>query len=456
MNILDLPPEIFNKILVFSILARSLVEFWGFGVTRAFRLKLISKAFYHAFQPSLFESRVLDMFSSRDSLRHWPVRRHYGGDQFWHSYLVYRVHNETDPTIGRFVEIRRIARELHVVADADYDETVGGLCWLALELGTKSPGKREAWVEHGGRSNDPPQPRLNLLSAVAYFGYLDFAKELLAEGCCPTQDDLFPSPMQLAAFAGNTDMVVLFQEKLLETEDGKANIGLGSVEGAALRGDMDMLRLAIYPPSRPRPHSSDFNDQKCGNVDHSSDAGHTLRKARYVTKSWDVFQYITSFFDSSGPFDYSFLSRHAEWGNMEMVQHLLDAGWDVNGENRLNNDPLIIAARSFHEDIVELLLKRGANPNIQWRSQLGSALAAAAAAGSMRIVRKLIEYGANIYEDDATQMKMLRKALLQEHTEMVNFFFDQNLLNRKCPEDIRKHIETEELESMIDLLKKWN
>ncbi|KAI1300906.1 ankyrin repeat-containing domain protein [Xylaria venustula] len=230
--------------------------------------------------------------------------------------------------------------------------------------------------------------------------------------------------MQLAAFSGNSEIVILFQENLLEMEEGKTNIGLGSIEGAALRGDMDMLRLAIYPPSRPTSHSSDFNGQKFRNVDHSSDAGHILGKALYVTKSWDVFQYISSFFDSPGSFTDKFLSRHVEWGNTEMVEHLLEAGWDIDGGDKINNDPLIIVARSFHEDIVELLLKRGANPNIQWRSQLGSALAAAAAAGSMRITRKLIEYRANIFEDEATQMKMLRKALLQEHTEMVNLFFD--------------------------------
>ncbi|KAI0436894.1 ankyrin repeat-containing domain protein [Xylaria telfairii] len=472
MHILDLPPELFHKILVSSILARCLKDPQR-GTIRAFRLKLISKAFYHAFQPALFESRVLDNFNSDDSLRHWSIRKHYGGDQLWHSYLVYRVGNETDPTVGRFVEIQLTAKELCVATKTDYDKIVGGLCWLALEIGARCPGQRELWVDHSGRRNDPPNPRLNLLSAAAYFGHLGLAKQLLDDGCCPTQNDLFPSPMQLAAFAGNADMVILFQEHLPDIEDEytgdrftdwKANTGLGAIYGAALRGDMDILRLAIDPPSRATLHSSDFNGQKIGEVDPQSYAGRVLREAQSLTRSWEVFEYITSLLRPSHPHSTTFVAMNAERGNIDMVQRLLDSEWlmdprypkDGNRYAVFARTSLIRATRGFHEDIVDLLLKRGANPNDDHMPErFGSALSAAAAVGSMRMIRKLMEYGAKIDVHERQQRLMLKKALLVEHTEMVNFFYDQGLLDRKCPAFLRKVIEEEGLESMLELLKKW-
>lgn len=360
-----------------------------------------------------------------------------------------------------------------MVTETDFDKIVDGLCWIALEIGARCPGQRELWVDHNGRRNDPHNPRLNLLSAAAYFGHLGLSKQLLDDGCCPTQNDLFPSPIQLAAFAGNAEMVILFQEHLPDIEDEytgdrftdwKANTGLGAIYGAALRGDMDMLRLAIYPPSRATPHTSDFHGQKVGEVDPRSYSGRVLREAQSLTRSWEVFEYITSLLHPSHPRSTTFVAVNAERGNTEMVQRLLDAEWlmdpryprDGNNYAVFARTSLIRATRGFHEDIVELLLKRGADPNDHHMPErFGSALSAAAAVGSMRMVRKLMEYGAKIGVHERQQRLMLQKALLAEHTEMVNFLYDQGLLDRKCPESIRKRIEEEGLESMLEVLKKW-
>ncbi|KAK5636799.1 hypothetical protein RRF57_012511 [Xylaria bambusicola] len=462
-----LPTELFHKILVFSIIARSLQHPYR-GTARALRLKLVSKAFYHAFQPALFESRVLDDFGSRDSLVFWPTRRHYGGDQLWHSYLIFRVHNETDPNVGRFVDIRQTARELCDLTGAPYDETAAGLCRLLLDTGTRCPGKREDWVDSDGRRMDPTHPRLNLLSAAAYFGYLDLAKQLLADGCCPTHHDLFPSAMQLAAFAGHADMVLLFQEHLPPIDDEytgnafsdwKVNTGLVAVEGAALRGDVDMLRLAISPPSRPELRESHFSGLDLGNLDYNTNGRLVLVSALLMTGSWDVMLYIRSLLYSIYPLDAArLLKETAQRGSKDIVQRILDDldQWVVEEYiNRFTIDPLTFATRAYHEDIVELLLERGIDPNEFNKIDRETPLSAAAAVGSMRMLRKLMEYGANSDGDKKQQILMLKRALLVEQTEMVNFFYDQGLLSRKCPESIREQIKEEGLESMTELLKRW-
>ncbi|KAI1828353.1 ankyrin repeat-containing domain protein [Xylaria intraflava] len=471
MHILDLPYDVFHQILIWSIVARSYAEYeedWWMDVRRALRLKLVSKDFLHSFQPALFASRALDRFGSRDCFE--GPRRHYGADQLWQAYLVYRVRNETDPAVGRFVEIQQIAKQICVsVAQADHDEVVDGLCWLALERGTTRPAEREYWAAHGGRINEPPSPRLNLLSAAAYFGYLDLAKELLDEGCCPTKDDLFRSPTMLAALAGNRDVVMLFQEHLKKHEDRssgeraadwKWKPDRGFIDGAQLRGDVDMLRLVIFPPCRAESQRADFNGQEFGNADLDPELVSSLAGSLHRTRNWDLFQCSEVGRSPHEIHRNRLLAIHADWGNLEMVERFIDHGWDIDGENQLNHNPLVLAARRGHLDIVDLLLRRGANPNEHTMSQLGSALCGAAACGSMSIIRKLYEYGAghsNQGEDEnwRDQSKMLRKAVLMEHTEMVDYFFERGVLDRKCPASIRKQAEEEGLESMTELLEKW-
>lgn len=48
-------------------------------------------------------------------------------------------------------------------------------------------------------------------------------------------------------------------------------------------------------------------------------------------------------------------------GNLEIVQILLDSGFDVNTCNSQGQTPLYLATRAGHADIVSLLLKRGAS-----------------------------------------------------------------------------------------------
>jgi len=371
-------------------------------------------------------------------MKHWWIRKYYGAEKLWQSYLVYRVQNETDSGVGRFVELRKVAEDLCRQTNAEYTATIDDLCWLALERGSYYPGHRAGWIAYGNRRDELPNHGLNLLSAAAYFNYIPLASRLLSEGHCPTADNrLLPPPIQLATWAGNIDMLILFQEHLPEFEEippryegdpkpWRSKIGPGSIKGAAYRGDMNMLRLAIYPPSRSNANTNDICGQKFGQVDPKSHLGSHLQYALYSVKTVEVFQYIDSFFQDSVLLSNSvfLLARYAELGNIEMVRYLLDTGIDIHaGKNRLNENPLHIAIRNCHEDIVDLLLERGADPNNGKSQQRGLPIYAAVDSGSITMVKKILDAGANGYEND---WHFLHYAVLHENKAMLELLIESN------------------------------
>lgn len=373
----------------------------------------------------------------------------------FHAYYVYRVRVEneqggTDPRTGRFVEIRATAEEFNRRTQVSVDETVDALCWLALEK-WKEPFRntetKDVEVDLG----------LNLLSAAAYFNSIPLARCLLEEGKKPTnENDLFPSPMEISAWAGNADMLELFQESLpkfkkltprfeydLKTWRGKT--GPGSVRGATMRGDMKMLRLAMHPPS-----GTDSNDrfagQPLGHVDPHSEQGSDLAAALLYCKTPKVYSYIRSFFDEPPVKINYLLARYANMGNLEMVRYLLDAGAQMQGV--YNGNPLHFAAQYGHEDVVDLLIERGIDIDDSEYQARGTSLTVTAGSGCMSMVRKLINAGAKV--DGFAE---LEQAIRLEHTEMANFFMD---MYPSPPEAWRIHLRFAErmgLDSMAQLLR---
>lgn len=190
----------------------------------------------------------------------------------------------------------------------------------------------------------------------------------------------------------------------------KGKVSPASIQGAAMRGDIDILRLAMYPPSRATPDSTDFVGQAFGRVDRSSYTSFALRTAQcYRTREVEVYKYLGSFFSEPDDGISSALSFHAALGNLEMVRHLLNAGADTRGVSGRRGNPLLAACQRCHEDVVDLLLERGADPNFYGdkdRVQYGYPIAAAATSGSLPIVRKLVSHGADLCCDDIMGISM--------------------------------------------------
>jgi len=84
-------------------------------------------------------------------------------------------------------------------------------------------------------------------------------------------------------------------------------------------------------------------------------------------------------------------------GDKEMVQLLLKKGADVNATgSRILGNALVKASGRGHGEIVKWLLEAGADVNVYGGEKWSSALAAASGGGYFDIARQLIEAGADV------------------------------------------------------------
>jgi ankyrin repeat protein len=340
--------------------------------------------------------------------------------------------------VHRFVELRRIAETICKDGEANmgFEGVIQSLCWLALEHVAKSPAPRSVT---GAESN------ASLLSAAAYLGCFSIARKLLLEGNSPTRvDNLFPCAVQAAALAGNVEMLQFLQEALQEAGANDDDHGyrwhpsLGYVSlggkgeseamvGAAMRGDIKMLHLALHPATsyaaaspRPTPSTPSDPGQPARRVSRggSANPAHAVLAAMQHARTLDVYTHLASFFpdflkqypEQAG----RHLELYAEYGNTPIVRHLLEAGVPVGGSRApFHPTPLHHAARRSYADIVHLLLDRGADVRKYCR-QLGDPLFAAVDGGDLAIVQALLDKGA------VCNYSTLQQAVFSERTDLID------------------------------------
>ncbi|KAI0108741.1 ankyrin [Hypoxylon sp. NC0597] len=447
MNILQLPIELLQRILFFSALSR--------GVKRALRLKLVCRAFDRSLDAALFKTRLLDSFivprrpQRPRPMEDWRIKKDHGAQRFRHAYLVYRARQETT---GKYGEINEVACALSRYTGDDFEETLRTLCWLALEQEDYKYVPRD-------RAGNPSLLGQNLLSAAAHLGHMSLARELLQDGHSPTASERpFGSPIFLAAFAGNVDMFKLLQEYLPEFDDEEDfyyHPRWEGLRGALQRGDLDMFQLAAFPPSgaaEEQPHD---------NTEYLSDLAKYLESSRALTstRSWELYSHVCSFLqDHPSETGYSMehrnvivMSKHAQYGNLEMIQGLLDAGVSCYHLGHGHKIPLIKAAGYAHKDVVDLLLEHGADPNHNNLSQEGSALITACGSGSLATVRKLLDHGASFRYGGFH--RSLRHAIRLEHTAIVELLLEKGSVTEYSLMRLKDMAMEEGLDSMVDILE---
>ena len=111
----------------------------------------------------------------------------------------------------------------------------------------------------------------------------------------------------------------------------------------------------------------------------------------------------------------------AYYGDLEMVQALLEYGVDVNAQNIGRYTPLDYASLSGHRNdprVARLLIAHGADPNTQ-NVEGFTPLHHASQTGRIEIVRLLIEHGVNVEVKDNRGRTPLDFATERQHKEII-------------------------------------
>lgn len=112
-------------------------------------------------------------------------------------------------------------------------------------------------------------------------------------------------------------------------------------------------------------------------------------------------------------------------GNLQITNQLVDKSADVNLQNQFGNNPLILAASNGHLEIVKLLLDSNAEVDLK-DNHNGTALMYATWKGHLEIVRLLIDKGADVSVQNADDETALAWAIKYGHTQIAE------LLKSKC------------------------
>ncbi len=217
--------------------------------------------------------------------------------------------------------------------------------------------------------------------------------------------DLGVSPLWLAAENGNAENTAL----LLQA-GADPNIALASGETivmtAAQSGNADVVRQVLAAGANPnvavtRGQTALMWAANRGNSDvvkvlleHGADyAARSQVREQYVKseKEQDSNPAYKYWIEEGGNTPLIFAARS---GDLESVQHIVDAGADVNALSAFGTSPLIMAVHGGNARAVEYLLQQGAE--VDSSASGHTALHDAILRGNLAAVEVLLEHGANV------------------------------------------------------------
>ncbi|RYP78164.1 hypothetical protein DL769_003245 [Monosporascus sp. CRB-8-3] len=261
---------------------------------------------------------------------------------------------------------------------------------------------------------------LTRLHAVALFGLVDIARDLLADGVdVDARADWDTTPLHLAAKAGHTQMVRLLLQAGAKVAP-EATFIQTPLHMAAQEGHESVVQILIDA-------GADCNDRRTiqgkSPLHLAAEYGHFDVAQVLIEKGADVnqedavafYRKIQTDRESSPGLDDEKVSdddddkgeelggtplnRAAEQGHEAIVLLLLNNGADISATEEGGRTALHQAARAGHVKLVQLLITRGIDVSTEDKSGQ-TALHCAAGKGQAEIVQILLENNANVLAED--------------------------------------------------------
>ncbi|OJJ79298.1 ankyrin repeat domain-containing protein [Aspergillus glaucus CBS 516.65] len=297
-------------------------------------------------------------------------------------------------------------------------------------------------MRHGvGQTSDSPE---HILSSAAYLGDISLVEHLLVQGVdVNVRSNIFGFPLQNAASKGHLELVQFLLNKgadagggswpqteegqqAVEKKHGKEDIdqclclpdfyqpALTPIEAAAKGGHKEILQLLLQPKF------------------HISRSSYTYRRAIVLAAEGgdaDLLEMLAVTADYSTLSERSLLElwnctlRHAALhGKTETISLPLEKGAQINHEYHdfAYSTPLGFASHNGHDQMILLLLQRGADINGGWEDPLFSATWN----GFAHTVELLLDQGADTHH---VQSRCLEKAAEYGEADVVRLFLERGI-----------------------------
>jgi hypothetical protein len=339
---------------------------------------------------------------------------------------------ENDPTVGRYVELTETAKAICKETGLDLHAALEALCGLTLThcMPVKSCGPtisaRQNTATVDGTSPEPDGSLdLNMLAAAAHLNLLPLARHLLAKGQSPLgYSHLFAPPIQVAAQVGNIDILKLFRE----WRPNNVRAGFWARKGAAIRGELSVVQAAVgIYAQMDKGEDANKDDYPLGIID-SPHMRKNIADARRFASSPEVYEYLTDALVPEPPCygdKYVALVRQSGLGNSPMVRYLLGIGVPV--EMAASGNPLLSACRGHHNDVVDVLLEHGADPNFATNKTFVSLpLHEGATASNLAFAQIFVSHGALINRPECGRREYpaLFSAFARENETMIRLLLE--------------------------------
>ena len=236
-------------------------------------------------------------------------------------------------------------------------------------------------------------PALYVASYHGHENVVSFLLQVGTEAICPFENYL--SPLYIAAQEGHfkiTELLIKYGAK--DTPTPTTASFSSPLLAATENGHTQIVEMLLF-------HGADVNARFCSPQERSLGIENLFTQGYYP----DSESIIKKRFKTG----YTLLHFGVESGKKEIVELLLKYQANVDAKSNFNLTPLGIATELKHEEIVESLLKAGADPNLQSNNlpeirddsnnNIGNQdfpLHSAIDRGDEKIVIKLIKYGACI------------------------------------------------------------
>ncbi|KAL9034728.1 MAG: hypothetical protein Q9180_005248 [Flavoplaca navasiana] len=249
----------------------------------------------------------------------------------------------------------------------------------------------------------------NLLSAAAAVGDTDKVKHLLKQESASFDGaSVFGHPSATAARKGDKQILAVIIQGSRQCE---GQVIVTSLVAACGAGQQHTVEYLLSLPSQALLSDRDFEDS----FEAAASSGHTnilrILFPRISQTRQDVVLLRS-------------LQKASAHGHISSIQYLLHVGTDVNSWEPPGS-ALHFAANSGFSRVVRLLLDHGADPNF-WAGRNGEPLYFAARNGHTEVVQILLEHGANI-NAKANIYTALSRAATNGELTMVKYLLDKGV-----------------------------